>query len=186
MASSLLSIDTAVADLKQGRIIGYPTESVYGLGCDPLNQMAVEKLLKIKQRDINKGLILVASDFSQLSDYLGDLSKVDLPMILASWSKRSITWLLPTADHTPVYLKGQYSTLAVRVSNHPIIQQLCTTFEGAIISTSANYAGYSPATSAIDVLSLFEQRISGVVKGELGNESKPSQIRDALTGYILR
>lgn len=174
----------AVRCLQDGGVLAYPTEAVYGLGCHPLNETAVRRILTLKQRPEAKGLILIASDFSQLEPYVdwqhGQLSDT----ILDSWPGPN-TWLIP-ATHAPHYLRGRFDTLAVRVSAHPLVRELCEAFGGAIVSTSANPAGLPPARNAFTVRRYFQTRLDFILNGPLGDASRPSLIRDAVTGTTIR
>ena len=111
----------AVRCLEKGGIIAYPTEAVYGLGCDPLNTDAVERLLQLKQRNWRKGLILIASDFSQLQPYLRPLSPEIEKTVFSAWqTNTAVTWLLPAQPDVPLQLRGLSDKLAVRVTRHPL------------------------------------------------------------------
>ena len=170
--------------LQQGRIIAYPTESVYGLGCDPFNEVAALELLALKHRPIHKGLILIASDFSQLTPFIKP-SEAMLERILPSWPG-PVTWVVPAQDWVPSYLKGHHHSLAVRVSAHPLVQQLCQQFNGAIISTSANISQQAPARSALAVHQHFSAKSVFVLAGETSQLNQPTAIYNALDGYCLR
>ena len=181
-------IDQAVDILRAGGVIAYPTESVYGLGCDPKNLAAVKKILKIKHRKKEKGLILIASNFAQLKEYLAPIDKDIEEKVLSSWnnSDRAITWLIPANKDVSSYLKGQFDTLAVRVSHHPVVKELCDKFAGAIISTSANVALQEPARTAVKVKEVFKTNIDFILEGETDSNAQPSEIRDVLTDKIIR
>lgn len=181
-------IDQAVKVLQRGGVIAYPTEAVYGLGCDPKNLVAITKLLKLKQREKEKGLILVAENFEQLKPYLQPLEKEIEKKILDSWhdSKSAITWLVPVNETTSDYLKGQFDTLAVRVSHHPVVKALCDKFKGAIVSTSANISTQEAARTSHQVKDIFENKIDLIIDGETDFNAQPSEIRDALTNKIIR
>jgi L-threonylcarbamoyladenylate synthase len=169
--------------LQQGRIIAYPTESVYGLGCDPFNETAALQLLALKQRSINKGLILVAADFSQLAPFIRP-SKAMLIRLLPYWPG-PITWVIPAQLWVPEYLKGRHSSIAVRVSAHPTVQQLCKRFGGAIVSTSANISQQKPAQSALAVRQYFSANEVFVLHGK-AHQQQPTAIYDAESGHCLR
>ncbi len=188
MKSQKQQINQAVKVLQQGGIIAYPTEAVYGLGCDPENLSAVKKLLAIKQRKKEKGLILVAANFDQFKSYLQPLKKDIENKLLKSWknSDSAITWLVPANETTSAYLKGQFNTLAVRVSNHPLVKELCEKFNGAIVSTSANISMQEAARTAEQVKQTFEDKIDFILHGETDLKAQPSEIRDALTNSIIR
>jgi L-threonylcarbamoyladenylate synthase len=182
-------IEEAVKVLHQGGVIAYPTEAVYGLGCDPENILAIKKILALKQRDKEKGLILVAASFEQLQPYLQTLEKNIEEKILASWLKPGsvpVTWLVPAKKDVSEYLKGQFDTLAVRVSHHPVVKKLCTSFEGAIVSTSANIASQEAARTAAEVKAIFNDKLDLIIDGETDVNLRPSEIRNALTDQVIR
>jgi len=177
-------IRMATQALKQGKIIAYPTEAVYGLGCDPCNESAVLNLLKIKQRPIEKGLILIASDFSQLQPFLQTTNEL-LEQVLPSWPG-PVTWVIPAQPWVPSYLKGSHNSLAVRVSAHPFVQQLCTRYGGPIVSTSANISKQAPARSSLDVQKKFHHPGVFIVPGKTPKHTQPTTIYNATTGLCLR
>ena len=188
MKSQKLKLDQAVEVLQQGGVIAYPTEAVYGLGCDPKNLSAVKKILEIKQRKKEKGLILVAANFEQLKPYLLPLEKDIEKKLLVGWENQdgAVTWLVPAKKEVSVYLKGQFDTLAVRVSNHPIVKELCEAFNGAIVSTSANISTQEAARTSEQVKQTFGNKIDFILDGETNANAEPSEIRDALTDKIIR
>ena len=179
------AINEAVAVLHTGGVIAYPSESVYGLGCDPANTESIKRLLELKQRQRDKGLILIASDFAQLLPYLVDIDERLQQLVMASWPG-PVTWLWPAKESVSRWLRGQHDTLAVRVSDHPLVAKLCQQFGGAIISTSANPARHAPARSAQQVRSLFADRLDYILEGETGGRAAPTEIRDILSGNIVR
>ena len=181
-------IDQAVKVLRQGGVIAYPTEAVYGLGCDPQNLSAVKNILALKNREKEKGLILVASDLEQFKPYISPLDQSIEEKLVKSWrdSNKAITWLVPVKDSVSVYLKGQFDSLAIRVSKHPVVKELCEKFGGAIVSTSANIATQESARTSEQVKQIFENEIDFIVEGETNLNAQPSEIRDALTDEIIR
>jgi len=178
-------IEHAVAALRQGGVVAYPTEAVYGLGCDPQNPMAIKKLLSIKQRDASKGLILVASDFAQLSPYLEPIEAKFAARAQASWPG-AVTWLWPARKGEFEWLRGEHDTLAVRVTAHALAARLCAAFGGALVSTSANISGQPAACTADAVTQLFAEQLDSIVAGDVGGFDAPSEIRNLLTGEIIR
>ncbi|MFK5894791.1 MAG: L-threonylcarbamoyladenylate synthase [Pseudomonadota bacterium] len=174
--------------IKSGYIIAYPTESVYGLGCDPKNLDAVKKILQIKQRSYKKGLILVASNVEQIIPYINKPSPQVLAKLAAS-SNQVITWLIPANKNISPLLTGKNSSekkIAIRISNHPIIQSLCQQLGHPIISTSANLSGKAMLYSANKVKLCFKNRIKYILNGPLGRQKKPSQIRDIMSNKQIR
>jgi len=175
----------ASAYIQQGGILAYPTEAVYGLGCDPYNPDAVLRLLKLKQRSIDKGLILVAANYDQLDPFVMPLSNAIKRKVLASWPG-PITWILPARPEVPHHLTGRHTSIAIRVSAHPVIKALCTKIDQALVSTSANISARPSARSALAVHAIFGQKIDYILPGKLSGTGKPSEIRDALSGAIIR
>lgn len=176
----------AVRTLRQGGLIAYPTEGVYGLGCDPRNPIAVERLLRLKGRPMAKGLILLAAEWSDLAPFAAPLSAAEQDRIRATWPG-AITWLLPTSQQTPAWLTGGGSRVAMRVTAHPLAAALCQCWGGALVSTSANRSGQRPARSALAVRRRFlREDIKMILHGALGDLSRPTPIRDVVTGVWLR
>ena len=178
-------INEAVRALQQGGIIAYPTEAVYGLGCDPDNHEAIEKLLAIKQRSPDKGLILIAANFQQLRPYLAEIESALKEKILATWPG-PVTWLWPANPAVSSLLRGKHDTIAVRVTAHSLAAALCREFGGPLVSTSANLSGKPPARTAEEVRSQLGDQLDYVLEGEVGGLAKPSEIRDVLTGHLVR
>lgn len=171
--------------LNAGGVIAYPTEGVWGLGCDPDNAQALQALLAIKQRDAKKGFILVASHIGQLDFLLADLP-ADKQAVLGQHWPGPFTFLVPHRDLFLPAVVGQFATIAVRVSDHPVVKQLCDAFGGPLISTSANLSGHAAARSAVQVRRQLGHKFDYLVPGELGGAKKPSRIIDLMSGRIIR
>ncbi len=171
--------------LDAGGVIAYPTEAVYGLGCDPLNAAAVMRILELKQRPMEAGLILIAADFAQLATFLQPLTPAIRRRVEATWPG-PVTWLLPARPEVPLWLRGRHATLAVRVTAHAGTAALCRSFGGALVSTSANPRGREPARTPTKVHRYFTGLIDYVLPGSLGQRRRPSEIRDGLSGAIVR
>ncbi|MCX8048541.1 MAG: Sua5/YciO/YrdC/YwlC family protein [Methylohalobius sp.] len=174
----------AVRWLAQGGIIAYPTEAVYGLGCDPLNEAAVRTILSLKRRPPEKGLILIAADLSQLLPFIQIPPKEILAKVLATWPG-PVTWLLYAAPWVPPWLRGEHPTLAVRVTAHPIASALCREFGRPLVSTSANPSGRPPARSPQRVRSYFRLPLL-IVPGPVGGLARPTPILDPYSDQRLR
>lgn len=171
--------------LHGGAVIAYPTEAVYGLGCDPLDARAVMRLLELKQRPIEAGLILIAADFAQVEAFLEPLSSALRRKVFATWPG-PVTWLLPARPDVPTWLRGRHNSLAVRVTAHAGCAALCRAFGGPLVSTSANPRGRAPARTSLQIHRYFNAAIDYLLPGPLGARARPSAIRDARTGKILR
>ena len=181
------NIKQAVAVLQRGGVIAYPTEAVFGLGCDPQQESSIKRLLEIKQRPAAKGLILIASQISQLLPYI-DIDAIDAARwreVQASWPG-PITWLLPARQQVSRLICGDHDSIAVRVSAHPVVKDLCNAFGAAITSTSANLSDQPPTRSANAVHAELGSLVDYIVDGEVGPAQKPTEIRDALSGKIIR
>ncbi|TWI01676.1 L-threonylcarbamoyladenylate synthase [Luteimonas cucumeris] len=186
MSQSLSLADAATAFMN-GSILAYPTEAVWGLGCDPRNEAAVLRLLAIKQRPLDKGLILIAAHLDQLRPFL-DLSALPaerLAEVLASWPGAH-TWAMPASANAPRWITGAHDGIAVRVSAHPLVIALCDAFCGALVSTSANPGGEAPPRALSEFDPALLASIDGIVDGDTGGLARPTPIRDALTGAELR
>jgi L-threonylcarbamoyladenylate synthase len=185
MAVPSLTIDQAAQRMRRGEVIAYPTEAVYGLGCDPLNHDAVARLLEMKGRPESAGLILIADRVGRLIEYIGEIDADDLKQVESTWPG-PVTWLFPKSLHVPGWISGEHESVALRVSDHPICQALSAAFGGALVSTSANRRGEEPARDPQAVETAFGPLIGGIVEGELGGRGNPSEIRDIRTGEIVR
>ena len=175
MSEATLDIRDAVAALRRGGVIAYPTEAVWGLGCDPFDEAAVLRLLAIKQRDVAKGLILVAADRSQLGGLL-DWNAVPpdrLAEIDAGWPGPN-TWIVPATARVPRWITGMHAGVAVRVSAHPGVVALCNAFGAPLVSTSANRAGEPAPFARASLDPVLVAQLDGVCEGETGGRSTPS------------
>jgi L-threonylcarbamoyladenylate synthase len=181
-----LEIEEIINQLNQQQVVAYPTEAVFGLGCDPDSEIAVSRLLKLKNRPWQKGLILVAANYQQLNDYIDDTQLEDKQKttILASWPG-PVTWLMPIRPHVPNWLTGEFTSLAVRVSAHPAVIALCRRFGKPLVSTSANLSGMPPCRTYLEVKQQFGNDFP-VMNDSVGGQKNPSEIRDALTGKLIR
>ena len=180
-----LSLGAATAALTCGGVIACPTEAVWGLSCDPFDGAAVTRLLQLKQRPVEKGLILVAADEAQLAFLLEPLAPGQRSALRDTWPGPH-TWLVPHAGTVPDWVSGEHATVAVRVTAHAGMADLCRAFGGPLVSTSANPGGAEPATCADQVRDYFPDSLDGWLAGELGDAARPSTIRDLATGEVIR
>ena len=178
-----LHLQQAVISLKAGGVIAYPTEGVWGLGCLWTNEDAINEILRLKQRPLEKGMIVLCSRLSDIESFLLPLTEQNITQIEEDYS-HPVTWILPCKLSVPESVRGQHSSIAVRFSRHPQVQDLCAAV-GPIISTSANPTGLAAAMSILDVRHYFHDQLSYILPGELGGYSKPSEIR-TLDGQRVR
>ena len=172
------------AHLRRGGLIAYPTESCYGLGCDPRNRKAVKRLLRLKGRPQHKGLILIGGRYRQIAPYIQPLNRAEQAQ-LTTGGAQAVSYLMPTRTRTPRWLRGMHPTLAVRLTAHPQAAALCNLLGLALVSTSANRSGDRPARSYADCLRRFGQSVR-VLPGQIGRRKKPSTIRAWVDGKIVR
>lgn len=179
------AITTASKKLMAGGVIAYPTEAVFGLGCDPLNLSALERLLELKGRASHKGFIVVAANESQLENLIEPLTEPSASKIRASWPGPT-TWVVAAKKNLPTVLTGGRDTLAVRICAHTVVQKLCHQFGGAIVSTSANLSQQAELRTAADVSRVFADRLDCIIDAPTGGADSPSKIFDAATLTQLR
>ena len=182
---SALRLAAALGALDNEGVVACPTEAVWGLSCDPDSERAVSRVLELKSRPVEKGLILVAASESQLGFLLADLPPAQRATLRASWPGPN-TWLVPHHGRVQPWVHGRFSSVAVRVSAHPVVRALCDAFGGPLVSTSANPAGAQPPRAGFQVLRYFGGSLDGMLPGEVGGASGPSQIRDLASGALIR
>jgi L-threonylcarbamoyladenylate synthase len=184
---TLAELDAAAASLRSGDVLAYPTEAVFGLGCDPHNPQAFDRIFALKQRPPTQGVLLIAADFSQIERYV-DIAKVPadvLAQVRSSWPG-PFTWVFPRSVEVPDWVAGAHPGIALRVTAHAPAADLCRAFGGALVSTSANPHGQPPARDLSTLSTYFGDTLDGTLDAPLGGASQPTTIRDALTGVIIR
>ncbi|MGD9022012.1 MAG: Sua5/YciO/YrdC/YwlC family protein [Lysobacterales bacterium] len=181
----LLDTASAVEQLRAGKVIAYPTEAVYGLGCDPRNEAAAREILALKGRHAKAGFVLIASRYSQIQPWIADIDKALVERAMSAWPG-PVTWLFPRAAQVPDFIAGNHPTVALRITAHEPSRALCDAFGSALVSTSANPSTREPARSAAQVAVYFGDRIAGILAGRLGDSANPSEIRDLVSGNLIR
>lgn len=173
--------------LRRDGVVAYPTEAVWGLGCDPRSEAATLRLLALKQREVGKGLILIAADETQLAAFVAmdALDATQRAAVRASWPGPN-TWIMPASASAPRWITGDHTGIAVRVSAHPGVIALCMAFGGAIVSTSANRAGQPAVRAFAELDTAILASVDAILEGETGGLDRPSVIRDARSGAVLR
>ncbi|VAW57488.1 Threonylcarbamoyl-AMP synthase [hydrothermal vent metagenome] len=181
--SSITDIQKAATIIQQDGVISYPTESVFGLGCDPLSKVAVNRILKLKSRGQDKGLIIIAGTLSQLEIYIDITTKQKHKILSVT---QPTTWLVKKSNKTPNWVSGQHSKIAIRISQHPLVVRLCEQTNSAIISTSANPTGEKPALSSQQSQHYFLNQIDMYLEDATEISGCPTPIIDIETGDIIR
>lgn len=176
--------DALRAHIRRGGLIAYPTESCYGLGCDPRNVRALKHLVALKGRSAAKGMLLIADTFKRLAPFVGTLGAADRARMAKTWPG-PVTWVVPASAACPALLTGGRPTIAVRVTAHPGAARLCRELGMALVSTSANKTGRKPAKTAAECRRIFGRRVR-VVPGRVGARKRPSTLIDLATGTVLR
>lgn len=165
-------------------IIAYPTETVWGLGCDPFSPAALQRIINVKKRDAHKGLILVAGDISQFDFLIHDLPENQKEQLNSSWPG-PFTYLVPHKDRVHPLVHGKFKTVAIRVSSNPVVQELCEYFGGPIVSTSANYSGRPTVQSPLQAAKVLGHELDFILAGATGKD-RPSRIVDLESGRVIR
>lgn len=179
------SIAHATAAIKQGGVLIYPTEGVFGIGCDFRNELSVEKLLRLKQRSVSKGLVLIASHIEQVLPLILPEESAHLARALKSWPGHH-TWVFPASKLTPKWITGDFSSVAVRVTDHPAAKALCEACGHALVSTSANISNQPTPINISAIQNMWQDQIDYYLDLPLGSATKPSSIRLASSGEIFR
>ncbi|ORU92671.1 MAG: tRNA threonylcarbamoyladenosine biosynthesis protein RimN [Cycloclasticus sp. symbiont of Bathymodiolus heckerae] len=174
-----------VETLHQGGLVAYPTEAVFGLGCDPFNVDAVSKLLALKSRSLSKGLILITADFSQVSSYIKALPESVMSKI-HDVNQEPTTWLLPAKESVPKWLTGDHETLGIRFIQHGLAKELCTLAGMPLVSTSANISGCEPVRTACHARLKFHSKGVHIINGCVGGAQNPSRIINPLLNKQIR
>ena len=174
----------AVHCIQQGGVIAYPTETVYGLGCDPLCAEAVRKINALKGRNADKGLIMLASRLHQL-DKLIDVSDRNERAAIVGEPEPTI-WIVPAKATVPEWIRGRHQTLAIRVTTHPLVMRLCDLLGHALVSTSANPAGRKPAMNALQLHRYYDGLVDSMLISNHNCSGSPSKIRDLKSRKLLR
>ncbi len=178
-------LHTAARIVRRGGVIAYPTEGVWGLGCDPWNPDAVDRVLSIKRRPMEKGLILIADSLKQLRPWLAPLTPEQEEQLTASWPGAN-TWLVRHNGRLPDGITGGRERVAVRVPGHDTARALCTALGHPLVSTSANRAGRPALVDALQVRLKLGPDIDIVVPGRTLTPGAPSRIRHLDTGAVVR
>lgn len=178
-------VQYAAKQLWQDGVIAYPTEAVWGLGCNPFSEHAVMRLLELKRRSVEKGLILLAADIRQFDPFISHLDDLQRQRLKNTWPG-PVTWLVPVNHLVPKWISGKYDTVALRVTDHPVASGLSLAFGAPIVSTSCNPEGLAPARDAFHVRRHFGEQLNAITSGTVGKRTQPSEIRHLVTGEIVR
>jgi len=172
--------------IARGAVFAYPTDTIWGLGCHPMIESAVDRLQQIKQRSYHKGLILLSAKTEYLSAYLSTETLAQLNQRISSANPHPTTWICPPSRRCPGYLLGRFNSIAVRISNHDPGYRLSHYLKSPLISTSANISGHPHARNSLQIHRHFQSRLDFIIDGFNSGSQQPSQIRELLDGKIIR
>lgn len=178
------ALNRLVQALSRGAVIGYPTDTIWGFGCDPLEPGSVARILQLKQRPLDKGLILLSSRLEYCDAYI-ELDQAQRELI-QSPAEQPTTWLITASDACPPWIRGHHATVAIRITDHPLLRYLCERLQSPLVSTSANQAGKSTARSALQLRRQFGQQLDFIVTGFNTGGARPSEIKSLASGKLLR
>jgi len=182
MASDFL-IRHAAHIIRHGGIIAYPTDTIYGLGCDPYNAEAVARLNTIKQRPLNKQFILLAAEIKQIAP----LVEIDMQQqITIMQTSEPTSWVADASPSAPSWLTGDSGTITIRICEQDDVQRLCHILGHPIISTSANPSGKPPATNALELHKYFHHVVDAILASNQKLNSSPSKIIRLCDNQVLR
>jgi len=175
-------IAAAVAALRSGEVVVYPTETVYGLGVNPFSEPAIRRLYAIKERDAANPVLLIVDGLDQLREVVRDISPAAARYAVKFWPG-PLSMLFPRSPHLPEILTGGLDKVCVRWTSHPVARALCREFGHAVTSTSANLSGQPPAHS-LDGVRL--QGLGAMIDGGLLPKNPPSTVFDPDSRQVLR
>lgn len=180
---SAVDLDEIVRMLLEGAVIIYPTDTIYGMGCDALNEAAVGRIFVIKGREFDKPLSVAFSDISQAKEY-ADLKGID-EKTLGSRLPGPYT-IIVGRGNIPSNVTCGLDTVGIRVPNHDLVRELAKRLGRPIVTTSANLSG---AESTNDFSQISGELVDGVdlvIDSGVCGSGRASTIIDARRGKILR
>ncbi len=185
MNNKALDLNQSINWLKAGKVLVHPTESIWGLGCDALNESAIDLIFKLKQRPLNKSLILLAESYFSIKEFVTSLNPDQEKLLNEKWPGPH-TFLFTYNKNLPSHLMNETGKIAIRVSNHLPVKNLLKVYKGFMVSTSANFSGQSNINCPNKILETFANDDIAYYDESLGKQLKPSQIIDLETGIIIR
>lgn len=182
--TSQFAIRLAAHHIRNNGIIIYPTETVYGLGCDPNSYEAVNKLTRLKQREKHSGFLLIAGNIDQLVNYITAPNQQEISRIDST--EEATSWVTTASKNTPSWLVSPDGTIGFRITKHIVTRALCDQLSHPIISTSANIKGGRPVSNTLQCHQLFAEEIDYLLTSSITRNERPSVIKRLSTGQQLR
>lgn len=155
-------LNKALETLKNGGIILYPTDTIWGIGCDATNPEAVEKVFALKGRDKSKSMIVLLHNDNQLAGYVNDVPEVAYQLIEVA--DRPMTIIYSNAKNLASNVIAEDGSVGIRIVNHPFCQQLLQRFRKPIVSTSANISGQPSAATFDEIAEEIKQGVDYIVQ----------------------
>lgn len=171
-----LLVEAAVV-MRAGGVVAYPTDTLYGLGADPWNEAAVDKVFAIKGRDAGQALPLIAADAAQVEAHLGVLSPLALRLANAFWPG-PLTLVVPAPPTLPATVLGGTRGIAVRVPAHEVASGLARALGRPLVSTSANRSGQPATADPDEVARSLGAELDGLIDAGPAPGGPPSTIVD--------
>jgi L-threonylcarbamoyladenylate synthase len=172
--------------VENGAVIAYPTDTIWGFGCHPRLASSVIKILDIKQRPVTKGLILLSSQLEYCAPYIDPNLLSEQTDLIKPGDKKPTTWLVPAAESCPIWLRGRFPTIALRITSHPFIDAICDQMKSPLVSTSANRHRRSTVRSALQARRQFGEELDFVVTGFNTGTNRASEIKLLVSGEVVR
>ena len=185
MNNKALDLNQSINWLKAGKVLVHPTESIWGLGCDALNESAINLIFKLKKRPLNKSLIVLAESYFSIKKFVTSLNPDQEKLLNEKWPG-PYTFLFTYNKNLPDHLMNETGKIAIRVSNHLPLKYLLKAYKGFMVSTSANFSGQSNINCPNKILETFANDDIAYYDELLGDQLKPSQIIDLETGITIR
>lgn len=178
------ALNRLIHAVSRGAVFGYPTDTIWGFGCHPLIANSVSRILQIKNRAPDKGLILLSSRLEYCAAYLAvdmeQLESIRLPCA------QPTSWLVPASAFCPPWIRGNFPTVAIRITDHPLLQVLCDRLEAPMVSTSANRAGRATVRNSLQLRKQFGDELDFIVTGFAPGSGRPSEIKSLSSGITVR
>ena len=169
-------VEEAVEVLKRGGVILYPTDTIWGLGCDPMNKQALQKIDAIKKRLADKSYILLVNSERQLNYHVTNIPEVCYDLI--DFATKPLTIIYPKGKHVDACVTAEDGSIGIRMIKSPeYLNYLITRLKHGIISTSANISGEKYPKSYADISESIKSQVDFIVDPSLENKNiEPSQI----------
>jgi len=172
----LKEVENAIKVLEKGGVILYPTDTIWGIGCDATNKFAVEKIYHIKKREKNKSMIVLLDSIDQLNNYVNNIPSIAYEMIAKA--ERPITIIYPEATNLAENIIASDGSIAIRIPDNKFCHQLIKIYGKPIISTSANFSGEPSAVNFINISVNLLSQMDYIVQlnQNIIIQTKPSRI----------